>query len=92
MNFELYCVKDSVTGQFGKPELYYNKAHAVRHMNDTYGKSPIAKDIALYYLGQFDCSRGVVTVSGDNIIPASDGNFAFGMQFVCFCEVIIDEK
>ena len=58
MNYKIFSIKDTVTGQFSKPELFVNDMHAVRWFDGICSESKIKGDLQLYLLGTFDIETG----------------------------------
>lgn len=58
MKYKLYCIKDTVVGNYSDPKLFVNEQSAVRYFDGLCAESKIAKDLQLYYLGEFDIFSG----------------------------------
>lgn len=63
MKFEIYSVKDVVSGQFTKLELFNNIDVAKRWYNGLLAESKIAKDLQLYKLGEYNVETGEIIAS-----------------------------
>lgn len=56
----IYSVKDVVTGNFSKPELFINKGAAERWFDGLVAESKIGKDLQLFELGVFNVNTGEI--------------------------------
>lgn len=63
MIFKLYAVKDTVSGQFSKMELFNNEQVALRYYNSLLKESKIACDLQFYCLGDYNVETGEITPS-----------------------------
>lgn len=62
MNLILYAILDKVTGIYGDLFAAVNVAQAVRKFDYLMSNSPmVSKDCALYTIGSYDNSIGIVT-------------------------------
>lgn len=63
MKINIYCIKDTVVGEYESPFYMKNNGTAIRACSDTIaqGKLPNAKDKQLYCLGEFDTETAVIT-------------------------------
>ncbi len=59
MNYEVYSIRDRVTGMYGGLVLHVNKASAQRWFSDVCAKDEHAFDYDLYFIGEFDTQTGV---------------------------------
>lgn len=63
MKINIYCIKDTVVGEYESPFYMKNNGTAIRACSDTIaqGKLANAKDKQLYCLGEFDTETAVIT-------------------------------
>lgn len=72
MKFEIYSIKDSVTGQFADIRPMVNRAQAIRWFDDFCGESKIGRDLQLYSLGSYDVQTGEITSSVEFVKGGAD--------------------
>lgn len=60
MIFKLYAVKDTVSGQFNRIELFNNEQVALRYYNSLLKESKIACDLQFYCLGDYNIETGEI--------------------------------
>ncbi|UPW41567.1 nonstructural protein [Peromfec virus RodF8_54] len=62
MDFNVYCVLDKVSGEYGEPWLSQHDTLAIRKFNYVMKNSPmVATDCSLYCIGTYSTSTGVVS-------------------------------
>lgn len=78
MILEIYCIKDTVVGQFLNPYLQHNQQHAIRSARMAVNASesnPLrenAKDKQLWKLGTFNDATGEIKSSPEFIANIND--------------------
>ena len=75
----LYAVKDLVAGEFGPIFIENNDASALRMCQEMFRKNDTmrihASDYAIYRLGLWDVTTGVITPVASNILESPIGLF-----------------
>lgn len=74
MKLNIYCIKDTVVGEFESPFYMKNHGTAIRACADAIeqGKMPNAKDKQLYCLGEFDTETGIIASKVDFVSNLAD--------------------
>lgn len=57
----LFCVKDTVSGEFYPPQAYTNQAVAERAFDKLCTDSQLGCDLQLYCVGTYDTETGLIT-------------------------------
>lgn len=70
MKYELYSVKDVLTGSMNGIQTFVNKDVAVRWFKGLVEESKIAKDLQLFCLGTYDIQTGIIESNVDFICSA----------------------
>lgn len=63
MNYEIYCIRDRITGIYGGLVLHVNKAAAQRWFGDIVAKEPHGMDYDLFCLGEYDSETGIINAA-----------------------------
>lgn len=70
MKYELYAVKDVLTGSMNGIQIFANKDVGVRWFKGLAEESKIAKDLQLFCLGTYDIQTGIIESNVDFICSA----------------------
>lgn len=74
MKLNIYCIKDTVVGEYESPFYMNNNGTAIRACSNSINANKIAnaKDKQLYMLGVFDTETGMIESKVDFIVNLAD--------------------
>lgn len=73
MIYEIYSIKDTVTGNFSDIKIFNNEASAVRWFRGLCDESKIGQDLQLYCLGTYNIENGEIHCLVDFIANGKKG-------------------
>lgn len=68
MKYNIYAIKDTITGRFSPIEIRVNDGEAKRWFNNLMAENVNKKDYQLFYLGEYNIETGEVSSKVDFII------------------------
>ena len=72
IEYEIYSVKDVVTGNFSDIQIMVNRDCAIRWFKGLCAESKIKNDLQLFYLGTYNLSTGEISSAVDFVVGGSD--------------------